>query len=598
MDTLDKRTNELIRKAFSLWGIDEVTSSELDPLVKLLLAATAGESLRLEKLINDMAHAIGDIFTDKLLPYSVCGPQPAFGLASAKPVESTLTILPSMIFEANKVISGSKNEIALSFRPLTSGKLFDAQIRAVFGVSKLIRFPEETAYRPNKKLSAGNSIWFGIKLNDAINNLDELSIYVDIPETLCSGSKTQVEILHFVELFSNNKRVSFVKSMSANALLKRFAESDEFKTTQMINYLDLVVDAAACISDRYLVISDKRSLRNNYIMEKLPDTLKDVFDDEIVSEFKDELLWLELRFSRNLPVLDDIKIIINAFPVINLDTLSVELSAEEPVKKVNVMSHQKYLGVIDYKLFDEFHSQIDPSEYSDPPFVIRQTETESYSPNDLYALISELLYRYSTEKQAFGDLYALSADDIRCLNNVFVKLHEGYLRHKVTGQDATIYAILSDSKKQFDTIELICALTNGEQGNSIEAGEKLKANTAMIDPGSLCFISKTINGRNRISGDEKRRATSYFFTTHDKIVSNQDIITFCYKEIGDDILDIVINSGAIDGGEGLRKAIFVNITLCKEKYKMEELVFLQKRLEYKLNLKSALVLPVRFILSE
>ncbi len=597
MDTLDKRTNVLIRKAFSLWGIDDVTSSELDPLVKLLLAATAGESLRIEKIINDMAYAIGDIFTDNLLPDSLCGPQPAFGMAYAKPVESTLRVLPAMTFKVNKVLPGSNDSTALSFRPLIPIKLFDAQIRAVFGFSKLIRFPEETVYRPSKKIPAGNSIWLGIKVNDSINSLEGLPVFFDIPGTIDSGSKTQIEILDTIEVFSNDEKIAVSRHLTADSLYKNYAAGNEFQTPHRISHLDLLIDVAAGISDRYLVISDKRSLRKNYARQKYPETFKNIFDSNILSEFEEDVIWLELRFSSNLMVLDDIRIIINAFPVINLDTLSVELSAGEPVKKINVMPHQEYFGVIDYKLFDEFHSLVDPSEYADAPFVIRQSETESYSPNDLYALISELLHRYSNDKQAFGDLYSLNAEDIRGLNDVFVKLQEGYTKHKMAGQDANIYAILSDSKKQFDAIELTCILTNGEYGNNIGIGEKLNANTAMIDPDSLCFISRTMNGRNSLAGNEKRLTGRYFFTTHDKIVSNEDILAFCYKELGNDIQSLELTHGAIDGGEGLKKAILVTITLNKEKHKKEDLVFLQKRLDYKLSMKSALVLPVRFLLS-
>ncbi len=597
MDTLEKRTNELIRKAFGLWGIDDVTSSELDPLVKLLLAATAGESLRIEKSIKDVTNAISDIFTTNLLPDSLYGPQPAFGMAYAKPVEPTLSIQPSMRFEVNKALPNSKDAITLSFHPLTPVKLFNAEIRAVFGLSKLIRFPEETVFQPSKKLPAGNSIWLGIKANDAIQNLDGLSIYFDIPAALDTGSSVQNGISGEIELFTNNEKISIDKHLSAEALYKKYAVAGGFQTPHMISSLDLVVSAAASISEHYWVISDKRALHNNYARQKFPDAFIDMFDSDILSEFKEELIWLEFRFASRLTVLDDLKIIINAFPVINLDTVSVELSADEPVKKVDLQPRQEYLGVIDYKLFDEFHSQVNPSEYADPPFVIRRAETESYSPNDLYALISELLHRYSTDKQAFGDLYALNAEDIRGLNEIFIKLQEGYTKHKMTRQDANIYILLSESKKQFDNVLLTCALTSGEHGNNVAAGEKLKANTAMIDPNSLCFISRTMNGRNSISGDEKRHVSKYFFTTHDKIVSNEDILAFCYKELGNDIQSIKLTHGAIDGGKGLKKAILAAITLNKEKHKKEDLVFLQKRLDYKLSMKSALVLPVRFLLA-
>ena len=131
------------------------------------------------------------------------------------------------------------------------------------------------------------------------------------------------------------------------------------------------------------------------------------------------------------------------------------------------------------------------------------------------------------------------------------------------------------------------AANNIRRGARIQQFELLK-----LKADSLRLMTTTVGGRDSLGATERVQAYKYGLTTKDRIVTQADLISFCYYELGNKITDVKIGKGLVVSSnpkEGFRKTVDVYLKPANElKLSTEEWNTLLTLLESKLISRSVI----------
>jgi hypothetical protein len=597
MDALYLKTNELIRKSFELWDIKDWNIEEIDPIVRLLFAACANESIQLDKNIKESALLTRESLLNAFLPYLISGPKPASAMVQAVPVEPQIKLNDKFTFEYFKPkLQGNKSEnTVLSFIPAIDITLFKANIRFAYYCDQLVTFPDHQTLSTNLHPESQHSIWLGIKVDESIRSLNGFPLFFNIKRPqLKANDLSDYDFLDKIRVFYESREIGLSKALTTGQYYQfRNTEAYQF-SYDLASYTDLVFNVMNYFSPFYFFIDDPAEQKGRLHRKKHPDFFTEVFEPDTLKLFKEELIWLEFKFDAVLPdLLKSIDIHINAFPVINQKIVTLDLDKEEPVKKIPLTGDEELIGVTSYKVFDEYRLLVKTTQATQTPFIIRDMDMEKYAQKDLVELMEDLVERFISDNQAFQEEYRISVDDMNRLREAIKPIVAAKMKRKNIPGSRNIYAIYNPgTRKDISSVELMCGVTNGATANGIFQGERLKSSNSSLDPNQIMFLTKTLNGKNALSSDEKAGAVKRLMLSGNKIITTGDIIEFCYQETGNEIQNITVGNGAHMHEKELRRCINVNITLKKDAIKDDDLLYLKKNLENKISLNSGLLLPV------
>lgn len=598
MNELWFKTNELIKKAFDLWDIKDWNLDDVDPVVKLLIAACANESISIDKRIKELAAITKDSLITEILPYSMSGARPACGMIKCSPTEPTVKINQKQFFEYEKSHhkSSKKENPVFSFQPAFETTLIKAKMMYQFSFDQLALIPQNKIFTANKPaVKHQNSIFVGIKVDNTVQTINGLSFFLGIKRT---GSKannlSDFDFIDHLKVFNNNVRIDLIKPIDPEFMYK-FGSVKSFEYSHNIaSMADLHLEAMNLFTDFFFQIATDENTNRPLNKTQYPDFFIEIFEDEVLKQFKEDLVWLEFNFDTALPeLLSSVEIHINVIPVLNIRTVGVELDKEEPVKKLPMLDNEDFIGVTTMKLFDEYRILIETAQSTQVPFVLREMEMEKYGKRDLFELLEELINHYIADSYAFQEEYKIRPEDMNRLREVMKPLMTAKIKGQKVANQRNMYAIYNPGNNaQITALELSCSLTNGELANNISPGERLKTSNTSLDQNEISFITKTYNGHNRLNQLEKSNEVRRLLLSGNRIVSINDIKEFCYQQLGNRINSIKIEHSAHPHKDELRKCLMVNINLFDTETDAADLLILKRSLENKIKHKSNLIIPV------
>lgn len=598
MNELWLKTNELIKKSFDLWDLKDWNVEDIDPIVKLLFAACANESVSIDKRIKELAAITKDSLINELLPYSLSGPRPACGMIKCSPTDPMVKLNQKFVFEYEKphTKGAKKDNDIFTFQPAFEAVLLKASILYQFAFDQLVSLAKNQIYTTDKPAVAmQNSVFIALKLDNSVQTLEGLTVFFSVKRAgLTQNHLSDYDFLNEITLQNDNFELKLIKPIDPEVVYT-FPNIKSYQYSHNLSSMaDLQIEAMSMFSDFYYQISSDEKLKHPLIKSPYPDFFNEIFEPVFLKQFKEDLVWLEFKFDSVHPdLLKTVDIHINAFPVLNQRVVLVELDKEEPVKKIPLTDNEDFIGVTTMKLFDDYRLSIESSQSTQTPFILREMEMEKYGKRDLFDLLEALVDHYIADSYAFQEEYKIKPDEMNRLREVMKPLVAAKMKGLKIAARRNMYAIYHPGNdKQISAIEITCSLTNGTQANGISSGERLKTSNPAIDQSEIVFLSKTFNGYNRLSQQEKSDAVKRLMLSGDRIVSTNDIKEFCYQFLGNKISSIRIEQTACKRTHELRKCIRVNISLKDSGYTTEDLLILKRSIENKIRLKSNLIMPV------
>lgn len=556
-DQLNKQTGkELLDKAIKQWeqdgfldnyndgktfsknrtDVDEENvvkhNLEKDPVINLFMSALAHQTNLLNEQVSSLRARLLDEFIRKTVPFTMTRPTPSMTVLRAKMVESSESFC--MVDDSTKIGLEKrsktkmrfKEQESFSFMPLLKTKILNATIGSVRRVDRNT-YEVTLLGKSNAYNLSGTSLFF------PNHSISSLSLSVN-GKPIPVFSLQDYERLPLCDIFNVNHSV--------------FNRSLLYGTTE--SWLDKL----APLANRLFYVGDFEA-------------------EELFSEMSFQIIINQIEEV----VLSDLDVLLNCIPIVNVEKGSVNLSADEPIKKiatekvVDVQEKKDSPITQSVKAGKSFLYLLAPSDqsYDAEQITLRRFAAERYHAGELVAQTRALVHRYSSDFHAFRPFADIEFDEK--VNGVRVLLNE---IEKIIDENPSagngVYVMLKKSSNgPFSggqtRIVVSYLLTDAQRGIGIPSSCAVKL-PPMFDEGGSAIMLTTFGGNDEVTDDETlRQMASYYHLTKDKLITKSDIKQFCYKELTsayqlqkEAIRDVEFESDLLDGRPRMRIGIILS----------------------------------------
>lgn len=557
--------NYIGNSSFSSKGLEKMDEDtirhnlEKDPVVNLFMSALAHQTNLLKEQISSLQTSLLDEYVRKTVPFTLTRPTPSMTVLRLKMVDasdSSCVVDDSTkigLEKRSKTKMRFKEQESFSFMPLLKTKVLNATISSV---RRVIRntFEISFSWKSNVDNLSGVSFYFpnhtvsSLTLN--INGM-QVSVY----------SLEEYDQLPLCDAFNVNHCV--------------------FNRSLLYGTTGSWLDRLAPLANRLFYVGDYES-------------------DELSSDMS-----VQMTINQDEEVvLSDQDVLINCIPIVNVEKGTVNLSEEEPIKKiatekvVDIQEKKDSPVAQSVKAGKCFLQLLAPSDnsFDSEQITLRRFAAERFHVGELVNQTRALTHRYSSDFHAFRPFADIEFDDK--VNEIRVLLNE---IEGIIGKDQSafngVYVMLQKhSVGSFTSAQSRIAvsylLTDGQRGNGLATTCAVKLPPLFDESGSAILMT-TFGGSDEVTDDETlQQMASYYHLTKDRLITKSDIKQFCYKELmnayqlqKEVIRNIAFNPEINDGHQ--RMKIDISLDLMPNIEIPDELLqLISTELQHKINIRT------------
>jgi hypothetical protein len=607
----DEIRNRVLKNARDYWGIKN--SADFDPMVKLLIEVLSTELFNISNQVNNLENRMVDKISGILASDTLISAIPAHAVLHAKPVEDMEIIDERTQFFygkrlADKDENNQETTIDIFFSPLKPIKIFNAEVAYLATGSSLFQIDGQqnkillAQGLPGRTLEK-NTVYIGINVPAELSSLDGLSFYFDWRNY--KVEKQTYDLLTFSEWFVNDKRVN----VSHDKFYQEPGQQSRspFDDHNMLNLITR--DVHAFYRDRFLTITEKRT-QQAPVLELYPKQFEQAFQANNLSGLNKPMLWIKVvvPVTVNQTILNELSVSINAFPVVNkkLHDLKHRLKMMNDIIPLKLSAYDQFLNVDSLRDNLGNHYTEIPQGYdqerSSGLFSVRYGGSERFDNRNAKEILDYLFELLRDEKAAF----AAYGSDFLETSLKELEQNISMISQKTMGRLSSIkelfnYIILKPLNNA-DIMFLEFWTTSAELANNIRTGSRLQPfESTKIITESLFLLSTTQGGRSRLNATNRVRAYKYGLTTGDRVVTQADIVNFCFWELGSNISAVKISRGLMNSSnpkEGFIKTVDIIITPARQsELKPQEWQPVLELTRSKLETRSTMNLHYRLLLT-
>ena len=267
--------------------------------------------------------------------------------------------------------------------------------------------------------------------------------------------------------------------------------------------------------------------------------------------------------------LQEVAIFTNCFPVMNrqLNEMKYRLKGGSNIVPVKLTGIDQFLAI--RNLSDELNQykstpyrKMEEENYG--TYALRNGGVERFDVRNAKEYISYLLELLRSESSAFSLYgYDFIATSLREMNQRIVLMEQKTKGQSASATEIPHYIMV----KPFEGRELMFVdywTTLAQGGNSIRSGSRFQSfKSSKTKSGSVFLITSSIGGKNRLRPEERINAFRYGLITRNRIVTKDDIISFCRYELGNRVQKVDVGKGvqmSAHPAQGFYKTIDVILT--------------------------------------
>lgn len=564
----------MLQNATKLWGVKSVQS--LDPFVKLLIDAFSTEVFKANNEIQNVNSRLLERLARMLTPTKYTHPAPAHAIAFYMPEEDSELLMNYDEFFFKKSItsytkSQADKQVDVAFTPVDNIKVIKAQVSTMIVGNTCYTFDESMNRTPicriNNRIEDYRRITIGIDVskysggrlpgefnlycaNIAFEHIDYL--YRLLPHVKVSSNGKELQI---------NPGFNYGDQKVYSGFEEVFREqSIEFKVTEDIKKIyDHKFIQIEGISDQLKIDKGLYPFELAHLRGTAPQL------DQVVNE--SEFVWLTFEFPPQFTdqILDNFSFALNAFPIYNRAWKKTEYV-------LDIMGNNIPLETAEGEYFLYVQEVVDGNgrKYEEIPFTpndnlskglytVRKGGMERFSKRNAVDLMIHVLELTRDEVAAFS---VFNRDKVKDVLSEMSEKMKGMIK-KVENADQSLvedvnYVIIEpiDSNVHCYAAFWIthCTLANNLRPTSIlNAQEKTK---------KVTLLTETRGGDVEQKGANSIQAYRYALMTRDKLISVEDIKSYCQMMMKDDLKSIKVSRGTIISDkpkEGFVKTVDINI---------------------------------------
>ncbi len=597
--------DRILRRAARLWGYSELEAeTSFDPVVSLLLSATASELEKLGFELESSRSRIIERILEIMFPEEVSGVVPSRSLIQVFPVENQAKVSLKNHFKTSKRIhnvfnpaqSGSKD---IFFSPTLEAKVTTAKVEFLAFGNTLNHvesyFFTDVLAKSEQHIPSGE-MWVGIRCSNKID-LENLMLYIDINNTY------QKELFFYylrqAKIYFGDKELSLHEGYNV--------EQENINLENIItkNYSDLehiYTDVNEFYFSNFFTIKEKISHIEKPNNEEL---FENYFKGNRLSE-EDDIIWLKFKFSEAVvsEVLENVSVTLNCIPVVNVYNATSYHRVTGRLNIIPIKSDDFFLD-LDY-VADNSGKRFDLKNYAaesnGTSAVLRKGGVSRFDQRGASELLQYLLELIKDETAAFSGIGGDSATEtLRQINQNVAALHQ-LAKEKSFAQANNPYLVITSDSQNSETVcNISYWLTHAEEGNDIKPATTLTvegSDSAILDKTAV-MMKPSAGGRKSLSPQEKILEYRNSLLTRGRIVTVADIRIFGLNHFKNTIKDIEVSKGtkkevSLKGGFSRTIDVFlIRNTDLKEIIKDSEWEYLCESFLLKLKKASANIYPYR-----
>lgn len=567
----------MLQNAVKLWGLTSISS--IDPFVSLLIDAFSTEIFKANNEIRGVNSRILEKLAKLLTPSIYTHPQPAHAIAFTYPSVAQEVIPNHSEFFVRRqfpstVKSVSDAQMDIHFTPVDSIQLVKMHSAAMVTSNTFYIYDDEQNKIPIAKLPAyniaHNKVYLGIDASSYGETKFPESITLYGSNPTFESVDFVFKLLPFITITSNEKELDIKSGLSY--VEKEFNEGYEeiFEAYSVRSRIE--ENVKNIYKNKFIEIS---GITKECISEGIPSFLEfaeDQSDIKKVLEGK-KMIWLEMAFppQYSADILENFSFSMNAFPIYNrrwkTNEYALDIMGDNIPLHTNVGEHFLYVEeVIDShgNRYKEVPFKQDNDLMHKGLYTVRKGGLERFNERNAVEMISNVLEVTRDEVSAFGVLERDKVIDT--LRKITMQMKE--LEQKITKTEKdiiqeTTYAIVNPFEK-IDNLHAGYWVTQSQWANNIRSGTNLGQSkmTSVKFHKSIKLLTVTDGGNEGQKGTDAIQAYKYALTTRDKLISIEDIKSFCRLTLKNDTKSIVVKRGTIISDkpkEGFVRTIEVEI---------------------------------------
>ena len=597
----------MVRLAAEQWNIPEnEIDANFDPLLMLIFDAVASEIEGVGYQIRDIQNTLLDELSSLMLPEALLRTKPASCILSAQPNEKTGFIKKennfSTIAQTQKV-GEPVQEKELNFTPIGNVKLFNASLGYLRVGDKVFKHTTEgrkiTARDEQRTNAMVNEVHFTIHCEEAMESLEGMQLFFDLRNH--SEANNFYFTLQSSILTINNNPAVFTKGYYEN---EQFAPDIKDAFNRKNNYSRKIQKEIASIyADQFITIGEtpvQANTASHAILDGLPEKLT-------AEMLLPNVVFCTLQLSRpfDIEVLDRLQVGINAFPAINRKLEHITYKTDKWINIIPLPVKNSYLDINSIEVLGGAQYKIQPAGHEDKvtegEAIVRTSRVAKRSSRDVRNTIKSLLEAIRDESAYFS---RVSNDFVTSrlaeISRILTRLEDQVQLSKDEKQ--AFHYVLLKAKNAGEHVQVSYWTTDPEDAGYVKSNAPFKPvqHTLTAINGTFSLTS-AMGGLESLSEYSQKQMLVRQLSSRGKIISIEDVKLLCYELFGSKLKQAAIQKKmkVMPGNSGgIARVINITLTVNKNDYPENELIYLQKLLRYQLDTNAGFMFPFEIEVEE
>jgi hypothetical protein len=537
-ETKQEIKDRLLRHAAMFWGLEQTPAeTDFDPLVSLLFGACATELQKISAEVEESRSRVLERLVQLLFPEVLTTALPAHGVAHAEPLENSLLLSDKTAFYVrhaapqNGVQSGLTE---LYFTPAQNAKLCRSRIEYMATPQALYK----------TEAGGAKKYWTPLNASYAAAPANEVWLGISRPENLSPGCSFYFELRNeaLKNPFYEGLQQAVWSSKSAVIETKPGYHS-EADPEQSIDPAAIVVGKQNLTQQilqevlqyyrQQFVTLHRFQFSGSYVAPPFFSELNAVAADKRPA---DNLLWVCLQFPATVvrQSLDDLNVHLNCFPVVNRRQYKLQQKLQHFINIIPLQPDSYFLD-IESITNDEGRTVPQGMEQRDGLTAsLRYGGVGRFSAKEAVTSLENIIQQIKDESAAYaviGNDFLLA--ELTSLQQTINKLDEQLVNRQLQKGDNPHLVFSGNKETAPASVYINYWGTQGQDANNVKSGSPLfLLQNVELNSNNFGLLTNTTGGRKPLTESQKVLAYKAALLSKEKLVTKEDIISFCRMRTG------------------------------------------------------------------
>ncbi len=559
----------LIKDLAREWGrgdAADIDTAQFDPVVILLLEAFAFWGERISNEISDSRERIFERLLEILTPDALTGAQPAHGILHGVPNEA---VDATNVYDLFTLRPDSLNR-ELFFSAAGIFKLFKCRVAYLASDNKIVSINQQMERNRATDVYGQYldpaTLYIGLNLDDKIDSIEELTFFLNW--------KNEARLTYFLSLAPlarwsvNGKEIKVNRGLIPPAAPHKKINSETIFTA--LGERNQIENTICSLYEKHFYKVGKNDIQPQHEKRCYPTDFAHVFGEQELKMFKEELLWIKVRFPEEIEDgLESVQCLTNCFPVLNrrLREKNEQLKGQANILALD-LEDEHFFSIESLTDGNNISYKQVPirslGKYDCGMYAIRKGGVQRFDKRDAGRMLSYVLDLVKDESAAFNALgYNHLVGDLDELKRVLTRVNKNFdINNK---KSASAFVFLEPHEESNKAFTIKYWTTEGALANRIGNISLKPYANCTLKPHSIYLVTTTKGGRGALDASESIHAFKEAVMTRGRIVTAEDIKAFCLNRLGGRFIkNIEVRKGvekAKDVNNGLIRTIDVRITI-------------------------------------